>query len=229
MEDFVRCESKYLLTELKYQELIVKLKEYIEVDVYDRSHIMSIYYDTDDDRLLTRSIEKPIFKEKLRIRSYDPPLNNDDVYIELKKKLDGVVYKSRTRVKYLDVLNDLMCSNYEDERIGIEIKNLYQRYVGLYPKIFVSCDRKYFVGKEDHSLRITFDSNIKYRTKNLTLSDSNEDRKLDEVIVMEIKGSNAMPLWLVKELDELNIYKSGFSKVGTAFLKEIERNKYGVI
>ena len=223
MENFVRHESKYLLTRDEYKKLMEQINEYIKTDIHVSSHVLSVYFDTDDYRLLTRSIEKPKFKEKLRIRSYEPPLNNDDVYIELKKKLNGVVYKSRTRVNYNDVLNDLSSCDYEDEMIGNEIKNLVMRYEKLTPKILISCDREYFVGKEDPSLRITFDSNMKYRVKNVSLNDMEDDLSMNESIVMEIKVKDAIPLWLSKKLDELKIYRCSFSKVGTAYLKEIKR------
>lgn len=228
-ENFLRKEYKYLIQESIYVELLEKLQKYVVKDVYDKSHILTVYYDTEDYRLITRSIEKPMFKEKLRIRSYDPPLDNDDVYVELKKKYKGVVYKNRTKTKYKDVLHNIYTCEFEDEIMRDEIRNLYDRYGGVFSKIFISCDREYYIGKDDPSLRITIDTQLKYRIKDISLKNTEEDKKIEDTIIMEVKAVDALPLWLVNLLEELHIYRTSYSKVGTAFLMEIERIQNGII
>ena len=229
-ENFLRQENKYKLDKETYNKLINKLSDYIEADIYNNSHIMSVYYDTDDFRLITKSVEKPFFKEKMRIRSYQEPNKEDKVFVELKKKIDGVIYKSRTKINYGSVLENFNVDDFEDKSIGKEIVSLSKRYKGLKPKIFVSCDREYYIGKEDKSLRITFDRNLLYRTDNVCLKNTDKDKTFDDAIVMEIKVYGAMPLWLVRILNKLHIYKSSYSKVGQVFLnelKELESTKSG--
>lgn len=218
-EYFLRKENKYLLDQSTFNSLLSKLDDYLVHDKYNKSHLLSVYFDSDDYRLITKSIEKPEYKEKLRIRSYAPPLDDEKIYVELKKKFDGVVYKRRTKAKYQDVLKDIDDCKFDDDLVGKEIVSLSNRYGGLKPKVFISCDREYFVGKQDSNLRITFDSNLMYRTKNVYLNHADNDVKLDDSIIMEIKAAGAMPLWLVRILDELKIFKTSYSKVGNAFLK----------
>lgn len=228
-ESFLRFEKKHLLSHEQIVEIKKKLDDYVVPDCHPFNTLMSVYYDNDDYSLITKSIEKPMFKEKLRIRSYKPPLDNDKVYVELKKKFDGVVYKSRTMATYKEILSNLRDSDFDDKRIGKEIKYLLDYYGNLKPKIFISSDRTYYVGKDDKSLRITFDENMKYRTSNVYLNTSTEDIPLTDKGIMEIKVRGAEPLWLVRMLDEMGIYSNSFSKVGKAFLKEKENIIYGII
>lgn len=219
IENFLRYEKKYLLNKNQIKELKEKLHDYITPDKIPSANIMSVYYDDDNFSLITKSIEKPTFKEKLRIRSYSTPSYGDKVYVELKKKLNGVVYKSRTKVLYQDVLNDISSCEFEDEHIGKEIKYLNNFYGSLKPKIFISCDREYYVGKEDSSLRVTFDENLKYRSEEIELKFTDNDKQLTDAGIMEIKVYGSIPLWLVKILNDVQAYPTGFSKVGNAFLK----------
>ena len=83
---FQRYEIKFLLTR-KQKECILKAMEpYMELDAYGRSTIRNIYYDTDNYRLVRKSLEKPVYKEKLRVRSYSAAAPDDKVFVELKKK-----------------------------------------------------------------------------------------------------------------------------------------------
>ena len=218
-EYFLRKENKYLLDQSTFNSLLMKLDDYLVHDKFNKSHLLSVYFDSDDYRLITKSIEKPEFKEKLRIRSYAPPLDDEKIYVELKKKFDGVVYKRRTKAKYQDVLKGIDECEFDDNLVGREIVSLSSRYGGLKPKVFISCDREYFISKQDSNLRITFDSNLMYRTENVYLNHADNDVKLNDSIIMEIKAVGALPLWLVRILDELNIFKQSYSKVGNAFLK----------
>ena len=91
---FQRFEQKYLLDTDTYQKLRLELTPYMESDQYGISHISSIYFDTPDRRLVRSSLEKPVYKEKLRLRCYGLPGPQDPVYVEVKKKYKGIVYKS---------------------------------------------------------------------------------------------------------------------------------------
>ncbi len=224
METFRRYEKKYLLAIDQYLKLMEKLTGYVKEDKFSKTEIHSIYYDTDDYQLIRRSIEKPEYKEKLRARSYGTSKGDDPVYIELKKKLDGIVYKRRTKAFCDDVLNDISQASFRDEQVGNEIRYALNYYGKIAPKIYIGSVRTSYVARDDEKLRITFDEDLRYRIKDLSFSRSIEDRKLCDRIVMELKVAGAMPLWLSAILDEVKAYPRGFSKVGTAFENEIRRS-----
>lgn len=92
---FRRYEKKYRLTPGQYTGIRRALEGWMQPDRFYRSQIRSIYFDTPDRRLVRRSLEKPVYKEKLRLRSYGLPGAEDPVFVELKKKYQGVVYKRR--------------------------------------------------------------------------------------------------------------------------------------
>ena len=221
METFRRYEKKYLLSDVQYEAFLKKIAAHVQADRYHQTRIHSIYYDTDNCELIRRSLEKPEYKEKLRIRSYGEPGENDRVFVEFKKKLDGVVYKRRTKALYREVLNDIGSCHFKDEQIGKEILYALHYYGKLQPKIYIGCTRTSYIGKED-DIRITFDQDIRYRTSALALREDEKDRSVTDRTVMELKVRNAMPLWLTAALSETQAYPQGFSKVGNAFLKELK-------
>ena len=221
METFQRIEKKYLLDQKQYQELKEKLMDHVVPDKYFETSIRSLYYDTDKFELIRRSIEKPEYKEKLRVRSYGKADQDDEVFVELKKKLDGMVYKRRTKARYADLMNNIEKADFKDRQVGNEIRYALNYYGKLRPAVFIGCKRHSYSGKDDESLRVTFDSDISYRMKDLSLNESDKDKKVTDKIVMELKVKDAMPLWLTSLLDEVKAYPRGFSKVGTAFMKEI--------
>ncbi len=221
METFQRIEKKYLLDQKQYQELKEKLMDHVVPDKYFETSIRSLYYDTDKFELIRRSIEKPEYKEKLRVRSYGKADQDDEVFVELKKKLDGMVYKRRTKARYADLMNNIEKADFKDRQVGNEIRYALNYYGKLRPAVYIGCKRHSYSGKDDESLRVTFDSDISYRMKDLSLNESDKDKKVTDKIVMELKVKDAMPLWLTSLLDEVKAYPRGFSKVGTAFMKEI--------
>ena len=222
METFRRFEKKYLLDEQQYRRLTELLKDRVLPDKFYETDIRSIYYDTDDHELIRRSIEKPEYKEKLRIRSYKEVTGDEMVFVELKKKFDGIVYKRRTKASSVQLLDDIYRCQFKDPQVGKEILYALDYYGRLKPSIFIGCKRTSFVGKEDRDLRITFDKEICYRMEDLSLRKTEKDKLLTDKTVMELKIKDAMPLWLSEILDEVKAYPRGFSKVGNAFLKELQ-------
>lgn len=220
METFQRFEKKYLLDKDQYDQLMEKLKDHIVPDKFFKAQINSIYYDTDDHQMIRRSIEKPEYKEKLRVRSYEDADKDDRVFVELKKKLDGIVYKRRAQAKCDDVLSDIDHCKFDDEQVSKEIGYVLNCYHGLKPSIYIGCSRNSFVDKDDEDLRITFDSDLRYRMNDLSLRKSDKDRKLTDQIVMELKVKQAMPIWLCRILDEVKAYPQSYSKAGDAYLMQ---------
>lgn len=227
---FERTEKKYIITLSQRQALLDKIDEYIQSDVYGESTVCSLYFDTDNYRLIRRSLEKPVYKEKLRLRSYSTPKHDSNVFLELKKKYKGVVYKRRQTLKYTEAMDYLSRRKPPNHsQIMKEIDWTMNYYKGLKPKMFIAYDRTAFYCKTDRNLRITFDRNVRFRTDNLDLSKgSYGETILDrEHCIMEIKSLNTMPLWLTKVLSELKILPGSFSKYGTAYNTLIQnKNSY---
>lgn len=199
------------------------LSDKVEKDVFYKSTIYNVYYDTDNFELIRKSIEKPIYKEKLRIRSYDKPTLDSSVYVELKKKYDHIVYKRREKIAYKYVLNNSFLEGAETQ-IDREIKYFNDFYGGLTPKMFLSYEREAYYFKTDKQIRITFDTNIKYRTENVNLLPSISDIKLlsNNLVLMELKVPFSIPYDLAKYLSSEKIFKTPFSKYGTAY-KQIHK------
>lgn len=167
-KSFKRHKIKYLITINQYINLMDYLSDKVEKDVFYKSTIYNVYYDTDNFELIRKSIEKPIYKEKLRIRSHNKPTLDSSVYVELKKKYNHIVYKKREKIAYKYDLNNSFFECAETQ-IYKEIKYFNDFYGGLTPKMFLSYEREAFYFKDDKQIRITFDTNIKYRTENVSL------------------------------------------------------------
>lgn len=222
-KSFKRYEIKYLITINQYINLMNYLSDKVEKDMVYKSTIYNVYYDTDNFELIRKSIEKPIYKEKLRIRSYNKPTLDSSVYVELKKKYDHIVYKRREKIAYKYVLNNSFLEGAETQ-IDKEIKYFNDFYGGLTPKMFLSYERVAYYFKIDKQIRITFDTNIKYRTENVNLLPSISDIKLlpNNLVLMELKVPFSIPYDLAKYLSSEKIFKTPFSKYGTAY-KQIHK------
>ena len=225
---FERTEKKYILT-LKQRDILIELiRSYIKPDEYGESTVCSLYLDTADYRLIRQSMEKPVYKEKLRLRSYSTPKAGSSVFLELKKKYNGVVYKRRRTLEYTKAMNYINCGILpDDSQIMREIDWAVRYYGDIRPRMFIAYDRAAFYSKTDRELRITFDRNIRFRTDNIDLGKGHYgERILDKnLCVMEIKALSTMPLWLTKALGELKVFPGTFSKYGTAYRIAEQRKK----
>lgn len=229
-DTFKRYEVKYLLSEKKYRLLRQCLQDKLVVDKFGKITICNIYLDTPDHRLIRSSLEKPIYKEKLRLRSYGTPTEGDMVFVELKKKYKGIVYKRREKMELAEA-HRYLTENKPPERtsqIMKEIDWFIKSYPGLLPAMYISYNRIAMNGIEDPQLRVTFDSNILWREEDLELSSGVWGNPLLEEgqRLMEIKIPGAMPLWLSHILDELEIFPVSFSKYGRGYqIAELLKNK----
>lgn len=222
---FSRLEYKYLINKEAKNRMLSAIAEYMKPDMYGRSTLRNIYFDTSNYLLIRRSIEKPSYKEKLRIRSYTRANDNSNVFVELKKKYKGVVYKRRISMPYGEAMAWICNRSFNGKKTQMhkEIDYFLDYYGDIMPKAVISYEREAFFGKEDESLRITFDENILARTTDLSLDTEVYGELIleDGMSVMEIKCSGGMPLWLTRALSENDIYKGSFSKYGTAYRKLI--------
>jgi hypothetical protein len=194
-----------------------------EIDAYGETSILNIYFDTPDYKLIERSLEKPVYKEKLRLRTYGTPTDDTNSFIEIKKKFKGVVYKRRISMPYHEALEYLVEGQKpkKESQISKEIDYFVSYYKGLRPAMAISYDRIALAGIEDPDLRITFDSNIRWRTEKLDLKEGNKgfDILLPGQHLMELKIAGAMSVELARILDELNIRSTSFSKYGRGYVE----------
>ena len=226
---FKRYEIKYLLNGKQKEKVLRAMEPYMEPDAYGRSTIRNIYYDTDNYRLVRKSLEKPVYKEKLRVRSYRAVGPDDRVFVELKKKYDGVVYKRRISVAEQAAFQYLTgrITAPEPSQITEEIDYFLWFYETLAPKVFLSYEREAFYTKEPGEFRVTFDENILWRETDLSLEKGIYGAPILKPgqTLMEIKTPGAIPLWMVKVLSEESIRQTSFSKYGNAYLEICNREK----
>ena len=172
-------------------------------------------------------MEKPKYKEKFRVRCYGEPNAESDYFLEIKKKYKGIVNKRRIVMKPQEAKAYLENGEKprEQSQIFREVDYVWNHYQ-LIPKIYLAYDRIALFGKEDAEFRVTFDQNIRSRDFALTLEKDTETTKLlkDGYYLMEVKISNAMPLWFVKILTELEIRSTSFSKYGNVYRRNLEKN-----
>ena len=218
---FKRYELKYLLTQKQKRILLAEIEKYMALDRYGRTTIRNIYFDTDNYRLIRRSIEKPAYKEKLRIRSYQKATPETDVFVELKKKYRNIVYKRRIAMPEKAAL-EWLCDKIplkEQSQISNEINYFLDYYQTLHPTVFLSYEREAYYAKDGSDFRVTFDEQILCRQTELSLeSDIAGTSILDSnLVLMEIKCSGGIPLWMTKVLSAEHIYKTSFSKYGTTY------------
>lgn len=224
---FKRYEIKYLLEEKTYLELRKRLEGKMVVDQYGKKTICNVYFDTPDSRLIRTSLEKPVYKEKLRLRSYGIPEQHSTVYVELKKKYKGVVYKRREDM----VLSEAEAYLYRgwkpgfDSQVLREIDWFLSYYGQITPAMYISYERIAMNEEEDSELRVTFDTNILWRKEELNLKEGSWGNSILEPgqRLMEIKIAGAMPLWLGEILNELQIYPISFSKYGRAYQDQLKQ------
>ena len=225
MNIFRRVEKKYILTDDKYKEFMKRVNEHLQRDLYFKSTICNIYFDNDNYDLIVSSLEKPEFKEKIRLRSYEIPKSLDDkVFFELKGKYNGVVFKRRIDIKlrdYYDYINRGILP--VDNQIMKEIDYTIKKF-NLKPKLFLAYDRYSYYDKNNQEFRITFDENIRSRNGDLNLEYGDAGKLYfdKDFHIMEIKTLGALPLWFTKVLSELKIYPDSFSKYGNIYKKDLK-------
>ena len=225
---FKRYEEKYLLSVQQQKALLRGMQAYMHPDEYGETTNCNVYYDTDHWDLIRKSIEKPLYKEKLRVRSYGIPKTGEEVFIEIKKKFDGVVYKRRTSLPsecvhaYLAGNKALSPGN----QIGKEIE-YFQTLYHAKPKVYIAYDRTSYVGKENPELRITFDRHLRFREYALDLrkGDFGEHMLPEDAVLMEIKIPGTAPLWLAHLLSAVKARPTSFSKYGTYYQSYVLNDK----
>ncbi|MDD6466920.1 MAG: polyphosphate polymerase domain-containing protein [Erysipelotrichaceae bacterium] len=218
---FKRYELKYMITLEQKENILEAMKPYMKLDKYGHTTIRNIYYDTDSYLLIRRSLDHSSYKEKLRIRSYEKTNADSTVFVELKRKYDHVVYKRRISLLEKEAmlwLNDKE-SFKKQTQIANEVDYFLSYYGNLHPVLFLSYEREAFYAKDGSDFRVTFDDTILCREEDLSLRSDVYGTEIlpNKTVLMEIKCSGGIPIWMCHVLSQLNIYKTSFSKYGTAY------------
>lgn len=229
IKTFKRVEKKFMVDRTKLADLLEVIEAFMTPDEYSKNgkvySIYNIYYDTDDNEIIRRSISKPYYKEKLRLRSYKLLENGEGkVFLELKKKIGGVVSKRRAKMTF-NQAEDFVekgiiptVKGYVNSQVVNEIAEFISKNE-VHPRVYIAYDRLAFFGQTDESFRVTFDSNIRTRRSDLTFQEGKGGSPLlpQDKVLMEIKINGAIPLWLSHTLSSLEIYPTSFSKYGTEY------------
>ena len=228
---FQRHEIKYMLDSRQCAIVEQAFCAHMRPDPHGESTICNIYYDTPDFRLVRRSLEQPVYKEKLRLRSYGPVFPEERVFLELKKKYKGVVYKRRIELAEDQAMAYMSGSSPlpYDCQIGRELDYFRYFYESLEPAVFLCYDRSAWFCTEDPNLRATFDRNIRWRREEMSLTAAPGGNVLlpPHQALFEVKTAGAIPMWLVEVLDRAGAQKASFSKYGEAY-KEFRHERIGV-
>lgn len=219
LDTFQRVEDKYAMTPAQAEMFLQMCGSHIREDIYYKYTVQSIYYDSIGSDLIIQSLLKPDYKMKLRLRSYGQPDGHKPVFLETKKKYQDIVYKRRIvlgeeeAIQYLEYgIPHHVHNNTADE---IEyIMNFYNPEA----KVMIAYDRECYASTSEEDVRITLDSNIRYRTDNVTLYEDGTEKKLAEgIIMLEVKAMHRYPLWLVRILSAMSLKRTSFSKYGTIY------------
>ena len=228
---FKRYEIKYLLDMPQKQRLLQAMAPYMALDKYGRTTIRNIYFDTDTYRLVRHSIEKPVYKEKLRIRSYRQATADSPVFVELKKKYKGVVYKRRVAMPEKQAMDWIRGGAHpgQETQITREIDYFLRYYETLHPAVFLSYEREAFYCRQGGDFRVTLDENILCRRQDLSLESEPGGTPIlpEGMALLEIKTSGGLPGWMTAFLSRERLFKTSFSKYGTAYEKMILPNFKG--
>ena len=223
-QSFQRIEKKYLLSPAQYRVLREGMAPYMKADEYGQYPICNIYYDTDTYALIRASFEKPVYKEKLRLRSYGTPAEDGEVFVEIKKKFDHVVYKRRIAMPCGEAVRCLSGGPCP-ENSG-QIRREIDWFLNLYrpkPRVFIAYDRIALAGADNPELRVTFDTGLRWRDSalDLRLGDYGQPLLPEGQILMEIKIPGAAPLWLSRLLSENGVFPTSFSKYGLCYRENL--------
>lgn len=227
---FKRYEKKYLVTRGQAAAFQAALARHMEPDLFGEYLVQNLYYDTEDWQVVRASIEKPLYKEKMRLRCYGAPHPESELYLELKKKYDGIVYKRRIALpaQALERRGVREALAADGSQIAREL-DCYMRANAPSERIYIAYRRTAFIGTGDPGLRVTFDDDVRFRLDLLDFSHPGVGGAIlpRDKLLLEIKTFSAIPLWMARHLSEAGMFPTAFSKFGACYtdriLKQPER------
>lgn len=217
--NFNRFELKYLLPIEHAGEFKKAIKSFLHVDSFGEEGqyaLTSLYYDTPDHRFYWEKIDGIKVRRKLRIRHYetrDAITPETPVFVEIKKRIDRVIIKKRAKMPYKDAVNlcneGIMPAKFDpkDKKTLEEVQSMFHTYP-LRPTLITSYFRHALIGTHyDLGLRVTFDTNIRFRDHDLDLTSKNRGKFIipPNIALMEIKANGAIPYWLTEMIGAHNI------------------------
>ena len=217
---FSRNEKKYLITQAQADQLIEVLADNMKRDIYGEYWVQNLYFDTENWDIIQTSMEKPYYKEKIRLRCYGMPETTDRMFLEFKKKCSGVVHKRRLPILPTDIseysIDEILSK--DNSQIAKELAYHIHR-TGVIEKFYISYYRQAFAGINDEGLRLTIDSNISYRLDTLCFTEPHVGCPIlgPSTFLLEIKTPLSIPLWLAHLLCKLGIFSTSFSKYAACF------------
>ena len=221
---FKRREVKYLVRRSDVARLKETMLRRMRPDEHGRSTLCNVYFDTSDHLLIRRSLEHPLYKEKLRVRSYGVAGPDSAAFIEIKKKYRSTVYKRRVATTQREARDYVLGGKrLPDSQVVREIDFLMERYANLEPAVFLSYEREAFFACDDREFRITFDDNVLWRDQNVSLAGGigGEELLPEDRVLMEVKAGGAYPLWASHMLANFQLYPASFSKYGRAYGRQL--------
>jgi len=227
---FKRYEKKYLITNEQSKQLKKIISQHMSLDQYGEYLVQNLYYDTANWDIIQASIEKPLYKEKMRLRCYGEATGESKFYLELKKKYKGVVYKRRIAIPAQSLIGNSVQATLSatHSQISKEL-DFYIQSNGVAEKIYIAYQRTAFAGitaGPDEGLRVTFDTDVRFRLDDLSFSNSTVGQYIlpDGKILMEVKALGGMPLWMANALSENGVFPTSFSKFGTCYTDYIYKH-----
>lgn len=178
IEVFNRYEHKYLVPQTTFNALLPKICDHMQADPYNVDgapySIANIYFDTPDDFLIRHSLSKPPYKEKLRLRAYGVPEARSTVFLEIKKKYNGLVNKRRTALTLAETYRFTLAGLRPAHKpyMNSQVMDEIDYFLSLYPvtpKFYLAYDRIAFFEKDSPDLRISFDTAIRSRRYDVAL------------------------------------------------------------
>lgn len=227
----MKFEYKYLVKAELLPELRALFCPFMELDINMKKGgpsgytVRSIYFDTLNYNDYYEKINGLKKRKKTRLRGYNYLTPASIVFLETKVKNNKLSSKYRAPVLY-DHLKELLKSGNFDQYIltDMGIKNVLdnsRRFLfdiyrhALQPKILIIYEREAFVGKIDHTLRITFDKNIRssaHPSIDRLFREENIKCTMSGHFVMEVKFVRNFPVWLSTILRTRGLKKQAFSK-----------------
>jgi hypothetical protein len=217
---FKRYEKKYLVTREQTATLQDVFLENMAPDRYGSYLVQNLYYDTENWDAIRESVEKPSYKEKLRLRCYGAHYDCADYFLELKKKFKGIVYKRRIAIPASSFYGGPVSEAVSKDKSQIARElDFYMKSSAVSEKIYIAYQRTAFAGINDDGLRVTFDTDMHFRTDALNFAHPYAGRSIlpENTVLMEVKTLGGMPMWMANALSKNRIFPTSFSKYGACY------------
>lgn len=191
-ETFLRVEEKFRLSSAQAEQFLIAARDHLTPDIYPEYDLNTIYYDTPDFYLINHCLNHPLYRLKLRLRSYGNPAVGAPVFLETKQRLGDWGEKRRVALTYNEQFSCALKPDDlpRDGQIAGELRQVLETYA-VEPKVFIAYHRMAFAA--DNDLRITLDTRIRSRMKNVNLVLDGTETPLasaPEVLLMEVRTTH---------------------------------------